>query len=103
MTDLTRRLTRQWISLISIIAIVVLLVVMVNPVNRQKIDATHYGNIDSFYYYKNAKVIVYKSNDIVMKDTLWFPLKRDIHIKEAGIVTDIYGDVILRRKNKIKL
>lgn len=54
----------------------------------QKIKSHQYNYVDSVIVYYNAEIIVYKQNGLIVRDTLWLPLKHDVNINEAGVVLD---------------
>lgn len=66
---------------------ILLIILAVGVVAKaQKVKPYKYNYVDSVIAYYNAEIIVYKQKGLVVRDTLWLPLKYDVNINEAGVV-----------------
>ena len=50
----------------------------------QKIKPYTYKRVDTLLVYKDAEIIIYRNKTgIILKDTIYFPLKRNVKIEEV--------------------
>lgn len=78
------------------------LAILILPVilSAQKIKPYNYDFIDTFFVYKNAHIIVYKIDNLTSRDTIFYPLKQDLIVKESGVV--IYDDEKMIKRKRLK-
>lgn len=53
----------------------------------QKINSCNYKKVDTILQYKNVEIIIYKNKQgKQIADTIWYPLRCEVNIKEVGVM-----------------